>query len=38
MMQESSWKAEPVSRVGLAVKQLTWGSHYNLLAVNTVRY
>ena len=34
---ETSWQQEPVSRVGLAVKYLGWGSHYNLLAVNTVR-
>ena len=28
---------EPPSQVGLAVKQLAWGTNYNLLAVNTVR-
>ena len=35
--EENTWHQEPVSRVGLAVKQLSWGSHYNLLSVNTVR-
>ena len=35
--QEAAWTQEPLARVGLAVKQLCWGSNYNLLGVNTVR-
>ncbi|XP_023345784.1 intraflagellar transport protein 140 homolog [Eurytemora carolleeae] len=35
--QESSWIAEPMARVGFAVKHLSWGSNYNLLGVNCVR-
>ena len=34
---EESWLQEPPSQVGMAVKQLSWGSNYNLLVVNTVR-
>ena len=34
---EESWVQEPVGRVGMAVKQLSWGTNYNLLVVNSVR-
>ena len=34
---EDSWVQEPVGRVGMAVKSLSWGTNYNLLVVNTVR-
>ena len=34
---EAGWTAAPAARVGLAVKQLSWGSHHGLLGVNTVR-
>ena len=35
--EERAWTQEPMARVGQAVKQLCWGSNYNLLGVNTVR-
>ena len=34
---EDAWSQEPVSRVGLAVKQLSWGTHYNLLQVRIAK-
>ena len=34
---EDSWVQEPVGRVGMAVKHLSWGTNYNLLVVNSVR-